>query len=81
MLLLDAILIVPVAVNMSNAGLINLNPKDYIRKVKRGHEMHRKRREKAKKRARQRAGLDPEALDDQSSVHSDITGSLRFEGK
>ncbi|KAF1357261.1 hypothetical protein EJ07DRAFT_181443 [Lizonia empirigonia] len=81
MLLLDAILIVPVAVNMSNAGIVNFNPKEYICKIKRRHEVHRKRREKAKKRARQEASLEPEALDDESSVHNDITSSLRLEGK
>lgn len=51
MLLLDATLIVQIAVSMRNAGLVNFNPKEYIRKMQRRHEVHRKRRENAKERA------------------------------
>ncbi|KAF3041042.1 hypothetical protein E8E11_006437 [Didymella keratinophila] len=80
-ILLDGVLVVPVAVNMSNAGLINFDPRDRIRRIQAAHERNRKRRQKERRRRRREAGLDPEAPYEESSLSSDIhpkrrTGSL-----
>lgn len=80
-ILLDGILVVPVAVNMSNAGLINFDPRGRIRRIQEAHERNRKRRQKERRRRRREAGLDPEAPYEESSLSSDIdhkrkTGSL-----
>jgi hypothetical protein len=80
-ILLDGILIIPVAVNMSNAGLINFDPRDRIRRIQAAHERNRKRRQKERRRRRREAGLDPEAPYEESSLNSDIdlkrkTGSM-----
>lgn len=81
MLLLDGVLVVPVAVNMSNAGLINFDPRDRIRRIQKAHERNRYRRQKERRRRRREAGLDPEAPYEESSINSDPdlkrkTGSL-----
>lgn len=80
-LLLDGILVVPVAVNLSNVGLINFDPRGRIRRIQEAHEKNRKRRQRERKRRRREAGHDPEAPYEESSISSDSewkrkTGSL-----
>ncbi|KAF3037530.1 hypothetical protein E8E12_008040 [Didymella heteroderae] len=72
-LLLDGVLVVPVALNMSNAGLINFDPRGRIRRIQEAHERNRKLRQKERRRRRREAGLDPEAPYEESSLDSDLT--------
>ena len=73
-LLLDAMLVVPVAVNMSNADMISFDPRSRIRKIQEAHEKNRKRRQRNKRRRRREAGLDPEAPWEDSTDNSGNVG-------
>lgn len=74
-LLLDAMLVVPVAVNMSNAGMISFDPRSRILKIQHAHEKNRKIRQRNKRRRRREAGLDPEAPWEDSTDNSSISAS------
>ncbi|KAJ4377624.1 hypothetical protein N0V83_000451 [Neocucurbitaria cava] len=69
LLLLDMVLVYPVIVSAS--GTFQLNPMAIVRQIQRDHEISRKRKQKAKKRRKEKAGIDPESLDVESSDESD----------
>lgn len=69
LLLLDMILVSPVVINAS--GEFEINIMGMIREIQRNREINKKRKAKARKRLKQKAGLDPESQGMEDSDSSD----------
>jgi hypothetical protein len=63
LLLLDAVLVVPIA--SSASGKIEFNPRERIREIRHRHNV------KSKRRRMRRAGLDPDTTDESDSGSDD----------
>ena len=69
LLLLDAVLIYPVATTAS--GEFEINPKRIFREIQGNYEIKRKQKAKAKRKRKEQVGIDPESLNMDSDDESE----------
>lgn len=66
----DAVLLIPISVDLKDAGFIKFDPRDRLRSIQRYFEDNRRRKEKAKRDRKRKANGDLEALVEGSTVSS-----------